>query len=349
MFELLMKKKKVIGIDIGTNSIKIAELEISRKGAKLLNFGLAPTPANALIGGEIAEAEILGQSIASLVARLQTKRKFAVVGVWGASVIVKKINMPVIESSLLAEQVKWEAEQYIPVELDQINLQYHVLPNRSKENLEVLLVAAKKDHIFKFAESIMAAGLTLSTVDVSGFALANCFEFNYGKRTGETIVLLNIGASVSNFVVIENGEITACRDIPVGGITYTNEIHKDLGVNLEEAEALKISAEKDQEIPQELMNIINNTHETICEEVQGALDIFGTVSAETPISRIYVSGGCAHFANLIDLIGKTTNLAIEPMDPFRRITVDLKKFNHNQLERIRLYAPLALGLAMRST
>src|SRR5690606_32780194 len=144
--------------------------------------------------------------------------------------------------------IKFEAEQYIPFDVNEINLDFTVLKNKnqSAETMDYLLIAAQREFLFKIAEVIETAELECSIVDVSGFALANTFIFNHSERVGETIGLINCGAGVTNFVVMEDGEVVFARDIPVGGLNFTNDIHKQMGVSLEEAEALKISASTGQ-------------------------------------------------------------------------------------------------------
>ncbi len=345
---MFFKSKKLLGLDIGSSSIKLAELDVGKKEAKLLNFGFAPTPPNSISGGEIVEPESLGEAIRSLVDRLQIKRGHVATGMWGTSVIVKKISMPPIDSALIAEQVKWEAEQYIPLGLDEINLQYHIISSgSSRDGIDVLLVAARQDFVFRYVETMVAADLTTNIVDVTGFALANCFEFNYGKRKSEIVALINIGATTTNFVIVEHGNVVFSRDISVGGMNYTLEINKDLGISLEEAEALKISAVQNQEVPQEVHSIISSVSESISEEIQHGFDFYGATAAEGSLSRIYFTGGGAFVPGLLEQISQTLSIPYELMDPFEKIAVDRNKFSLEHLERIRNYAPVAIGLALR--
>lgn len=349
IMKMLFKNKKVIGVDIGSSSIKFAELEMKKNGAKLVNFGFIPTPQNSILGGEIIDVDRLSESIRNLKQRIETKRENVVTGMWGTSVIVKKISIPAIDSTLIKDQVKWEAEQYIPLDINEVNLQYHIL-NQGKssgEGIDILLVAAKQDFVFRYVEIMVSAGLNTHIVDVSSFALANCFELNYGRKKGEAVGLLNIGSTVTNLVVVENGEVLFCRDLPVGGGAYTTVIQKDLGVDLEEAEALKISATSRQEVPQEVHNIIINTNELVADEIQGGLDFFTAGSSESSITKLYYTGGSIVIPGLIEQIGENLKIPTEKMDPFRRIDFDKQKFSFDQIEKIKNFSPVALGLAMR--
>ncbi|MBX3040041.1 MAG: pilus assembly protein PilM, partial [Bdellovibrionaceae bacterium] len=219
---MFFKSKKVIGLDIGTSSLKIAELDVSKSGATLQGFRLAPTPLNAVSGGEIIDTMSLSQAVRGLVDELGSKRKSVCTGMWGMAVIVKKITMPKMDKKLLAEQIRYEAEQYIPFDINNISLSHQVLPSTvTGETQDILLIAAQNELVSQYFQVVSMANLDCKILDVSGFALANCFELNYGRFPGETIGLLNFGAAVTNFVVISNGDIIFSRDIPVGGQNYT--------------------------------------------------------------------------------------------------------------------------------
>ena len=238
---MFFSQKKILGLDIGTSSIKIAEIDAGRRGVTLNKFTVVPIADGAVVGGEILDGTAVTQVIQGACRQAKTKRKNVCAGMWGTSVIVKKISMPRMDDKVVAEQIKWEAEQYIPFDINEISLEYHILKSMrgAGENMEVLLVAAKQEFVFRYLEVIENAGLKCSLIDVSGFALANCFEFNYGI-TNEPTALLNIGAGVTNFVVVDRGEVIFSRDVSVGGMNYTNDIHKGMGVSVPEAESLKI-------------------------------------------------------------------------------------------------------------
>ncbi len=340
-------EKKLVAIDIGTTSLKLAEIESSRRGLVLKRFAIYPLNPGLVVGGEISDAAAVAQCISTLVKSNKIKTKFAATGLWGGSVIVKKISMPKMEASLVAEQVKWEAEQYIPFDINEISLEHHILKNRANsDSLEVLLVAAKQDFVFRSVETIESAGLSCSVLDVSAFALANCFEANYGQLDG-TVALLNIGASVTNLVVLDRGEVIFCRDIPVGGGSYTNEINKAMGVSLVEAESLKISASMGQEVPSEVNSIIAAASEQVVEEIRNSFEFYTATAAGANIQRLYVSGGSIYIPGLVEQLAKTIGAPYEIFDPFLKITYDQKMFTAEAISQIKAICPVAIGLAMR--
>ncbi|MCB0362104.1 MAG: type IV pilus assembly protein PilM, partial [Bdellovibrionales bacterium] len=227
----------------------------------------------------------ISDAIRHMLGEVKTKRRHVSTGLWGTAVIVKKITIPRMDESLVSEQIRWEAEQYIPFDVNEVNLEYKVLErvNQSAETMDIILIAARQENVFRFAEIVETSGLVCSVLDVGGFALANCFERNYGVLDGQVVSLLNIGASVITFVVFENGEIVFCRDVPVGGSTYNTEIQKAMGVSLEESEALKLGFSSGQPGPEELGRIIQSTHEILCDEVQSSLDFFRNTSSSGAI------------------------------------------------------------------
>lgn len=345
------QSKKLIGLDIGTANIKMAELDVSRKSGTLTGFTVMPTPARAINGGEVVDPAAIGDVIKSMVAMTRSKRKSVSIGLWGTSVITKRISIPQMEEKLVAGQIRWEAEQYIPFDINEVNIDFKTLKNYSSspETLDVLLVAARTDVAYLYQDIVQAAGLKCSVIDVSGFALANCFLHNWGSAPGQTVALMNIGAAVTNFVVIENGEVIFCRDIPIGGLTYTTEIHKSMGMSMEEAEALKISACTGQAAPDEVSKIIQATHESVAEEVQSSLDFFVNTTPGLPVSQCFVTGGASRTTGLLAALASQTKLSLETFDPFRSVKLSPKSITPDYAGEVRDFAAIAVGLGLRAS
>lgn len=344
---MFFKSNKVIGLDIGTTSIKLAELKVSRNGATLESFAIVPTPASSVAGGEIHDITSVAMAIQSLIQEAKTKTKLAATGMWGTAVIVKKVTMPRMDRKLIKDQIRFEAEQYIPFDLSNVSLAYHELhTNNTPESMDVLLIAAQNELVIQYSQAVEVAGLKCSVLDVSGFALANLFEFNYGK-VGETVGLVNVGANVTNFVVIQNGDVVFCRDIPVGGATYTNEIHKTLGITIQEAESLKMSASAGREVPDDVHSVLSQTNEVIADEIRNAIDFLGATTNGVNIHRFYVSGGASITPGLTDTLVRSTGISCEPLSPWLKIKGNPKKVNLQYMEQVTAFSPVALGLALR--
>jgi len=348
---MFFKSNKVLGLDIGTSTIKVVEIEVSSRKTSLVSFGIAPTPEGTMSGGEIENPTILSQAIRDLIQKTHSKRNNACVGIWGAAVIVKRVSLPKMDKQLLSEQIRWEAEQYIPYDIQEINLEYHILNsvNEGSETMDILLVAAKKDLIMNYLETVEAAGVSCSILDVSGFALANAFLFNYPEEKTSTVALFDIGCGVTNFVVLENGETVFARDIPAGGFHYTNDISKTLGVSLPEAEGLKLDFSASRPTPEELRPIIQSSHETLCEELNRSLDFFSTTSTQNKIEKIFITGGASQMLGLKEVLGNMTQTAIEFFNPFQKIQIEKGAISPDQAVQISSLAAVAVGLGLRKT
>lgn len=344
---MFFKSKKLIGLDIGTSSIKIAEMDVSRGGAQLLSFAIMPTPPNAIAGGEIHDLSSIGMALQSLVGDIKTKRKMVATAMWGTAVIVKRITIPKIDKKLVKDQIRFEAEQYIPFDINNISLAHYVLnSSTSPDTMDILLVAAQNELANQYSQISELVGLKCAVLDVSGFALANSFELNYGRFPGEAIGVFNFGASITNFVVIHNGDVVFCRDIPVGGLNYTNEIHKAMGITIVEAEALKLSASTRRDVPDEVHSIISATNEIVTEEVRNSLDFLAATTNGLTLNRCYYTGGSSATSGLTDTLTRVTGIGFTPFDPFLKIKVS-KKISPDYVEQIKTFAGVVTGLALR--
>ncbi|MGE0762501.1 MAG: type IV pilus assembly protein PilM [Bdellovibrionales bacterium] len=340
--------KKVLGLDIGTSTIKMAEVDVGRSGATLTAFAMTATPSGAVAAGDILDPGAVAQAVAGLFQELRSKRKQVAVGLWGSSVIVKKISIPRMEEKVVGEQIRWEAEQYIPFDINEVNLAFKILKGlpQNAETMDILIIAARQEQAFKYAEIVQSAGLQCTILDVGGFALANCFEANYGVMPGEAVALLNIGASVTNLVVVESGEVVFCRDVPVGGLTHTGEIQKALSISSEEAESMKLSACIGQEAPEEVPNILRAANEIVSDEIQGSFDFFMNTNANTALKRCYVTGGGARVPGLIEHMSKALNIPCEPMNAMNRVNGG-KSLSPGYLADVADFLAVSLGLGLR--
>lgn len=347
MFSQLFKKN-FIGVDVGSQSVKVAEISFSGKKAVLQKFGTGPVPEKIIQGGEIHSADELGQVISTTFNNLRIKNKAVCIGMFGGAVIVKKISMPQMEEKVVGEHIKWEAEQYIPFDLNEVSLDYHILKNQSleSESMSVLLVAAKHEYIFQYVEALAIGKLDCKIIDINGFALANCFEFNYGNSIQDTIALINIGSSITNLVIMNRGEVVFSRDIPTGGILYDNEIARDMGISAKEAETLKLGLSLKQESPQELVQIINSTNEIVAEEINNSFDFYKASLNGGDIARIFLSGGASLTPGLYDKIGEVTQRPVEAHDPFQNVKPG-KNFSEDDINKIKAFSPIAIGLGLR--
>jgi len=293
-------RKNIIGLDIGSSAVKAVELVQSKKGYQLLHFRMVPLPPEAIVDGAIMNSGAVVDAISELIAVEKIKTKEVATSVSGHSVIVKKIKLPQMTEEELEESIQWEAEQYIPFDITDVNLDVQILGEDEQNvgQMEVLLVAAKKDMINDHVSVLMEAGLNPQIMDVDAFAIENMFEINYDFAEGETVVLANIGASTINVNILRNGVSTFTRDISMGGNQFTEEIQKQLNVSHEEAESLKLGGDlgapsetTEAVIPQEVGGIIRSVSDTMAIEIQRSLDFFAATATDDRISRVFLMGG----------------------------------------------------------
>lgn len=346
---MFFSSKKLIGLDLGSSTIKVSELDVSRRSAQLAGFAMAPTPEGAILGGEIQNPGQISDVVRGLVSELGSNRKNASVGLWGTSVVVKKIAVPKMDEKLIGGQIRWEAEQYIPFDINEVNVDYKVLKDISSapESMDVLLVAAKKDAIFMYQDIVQGAGLQPAIIDLSSFALANGAAWSDASLMDQTVAVLDMGASVTNFVVLCRGEVIFYRDIPVGGLTYTSEIQKAMGVSINEAEALKVGASQGGANPEELLSAIRSCHDVVIEELQNSLEFFANTTPGLSVQKILYTGGGFRVLNLIQEAQQRINVPIEPFNPLAKINPKSKKFTADFIEEIRVLGSVALGLGLR--
>src|SRR6516164_6481496 len=215
----MARGKLALGLDIGSTSVKMIQLKEQRRrgvvGYALQSFGMKPLPAEAIVDGALMNSTAIVQAMQELITELRVKGKEVAIGVRGHSVIIKKISLPRMTQEELDESIQWEAEQYIPFDVKDVNIDTQILTPEadSAGQMDVLLVAAKKDMINDYTSVCAEAGLTATVVDVDAFAVQNAYEANYEPSPADTVVIVNVGAAVTNLNVISRGMTTFTRDI----------------------------------------------------------------------------------------------------------------------------------------
>ncbi|MFI5169046.1 MAG: type IV pilus assembly protein PilM [Vicinamibacterales bacterium] len=348
---LFGKKKSIVGVDIGSSAVKAVELKVGGKGGdefQLLNIGVESLPPEAIVDGAIMDAGAVIDAIQRLFQENKIKTPDVATGVSGNAVIVKKISLPQMSAEELSESIHWEAEQYIPFDIQDVSLDYEVLEGGGGGgNMDVLLVAVKKDKISEYTSALTQAGKNPSIMDVDVFALQNCYEINYGIDPGRVVALLNIGASIMNVNVVKGGSSVFQRDIAAGGNQYTDAIQKDLNLSFEQAEALKKGEQVEGASAESLQPILQAVSENLAMEIQKTFDFFRATSQEDRIDQIFLSGGTAKIHGLRELLGDRFSTSVELLNPFLNVRYNEKDFNPDYLEDIGPAAAIAVGLAAR--
>jgi type IV pilus assembly protein PilM len=347
---LFGKKKGLVGVDIGSSAIKVVEVKAGGKGGaeyQLVNIGLEPLPPEAIVDGAIMDSGAVIDAIQRLFSSQKVKTAEVATSVSGNAVIVKKISLPQMSPEELQESIHWEAEQYIPFDIQDVAIDYEVIDGGGGGNMDVLLVAVKKDKISDYTGVISQAGKNPSVLDVDVFALQNCYEINYGVDPGRVVALLNVGASIMNINIVKGANSIFNRDIAVGGNQYTDAIQKDLNLSFDQAEAIKKGSHVEGASAENLHPIVQAVSENIALEVQKTFDFFKATSSEDRIDRIFLSGGTSKIGGLRELIAERFDAGVELMNPFNNITYNPRDFDPDFINEIGPSAAIAVGLAVR--
>ena len=342
--------KGLVGLDIGSSAVKAVELKASGKSGEhqLVNIGLELLSPEAIVDGAIMDAGSVIDAIQRVFTGQKIKTADVATSVSGNAVIVKKISLPQMSSEELAESIHWEAEQYIPFDIQDVAIDYEVVEgSESGGNMDVLLVAVKKDKISDYTSVISQAAKTPQVVDVDVFALQNCYEVNYGVDPGRVTALLNIGASIMNINIIRGNNSIFNRDIAVGGNQYTDAIQKDLNLSFDQAEALKRGGHVEGASTESVHPIVQAVSDNIVMEVQKTFDFFRATSSEDRIDSIFLSGGTSKIQGLRELLASRFEAGVEIMNPFNAITYNPRDFDPDFIAEVGPQAAIAVGLAVR--
>jgi type IV pilus assembly protein PilM len=349
----LGKSKSIVGLDIGSSSVKAVEVAVKPKGIDLLHMGVAKLPPEAIVQGAFLNSGAITEAIREAIDNAGIRSKSVATAVSGHSVIVKKISLPTMTREELEESIRWEAEQYIPFDINEVNLDFQILEGGESEGqMDVLLVAAKKDLIDDYIHVITDAGLQPVILDVAAFAVENAFGLNYDSGRNEVVALVNVGSQTVNINILSKGAPAFTRDISTGGNAYTEEIQKALSVSWEEAERIKIGGGNREEsqdvVPHEVEQAIRGVTDTVIGEISRSLDFFAATAAESRISRVMVSGGGSRVSGFESAFQGKTNLPVGRLNPLERM-VPNSRFDANLLEEQGPSLAVAVGLAMRRT
>jgi type IV pilus assembly protein PilM len=344
---LFSKKKDTIGVDIGSSSIKLVQLREGKGGYQLVHIGVHPLPAEAIVDNTLMDSSSVVETIRSMVASLDIRTNEAVCSISGNAVIIRKISLPVMPVEELEDQIHWEAEQYIPFDINDVNVDFQILApdEQDPSKMNVLLVASKKEIINDYMAVFAEAGLKLVVVDVDVFAVQSAYETNYAADPFEVVALVNIGASIMNLNIVRDGVSLFTRDVQLGGGLYNEEIQKLFGVSGEEAEQKKLTAASSND--PRLMEILQRVNDTIALEMRRSLDFYNSTAGEGRISKVLLSGGVAKTAKLIDAVQEKLAIPVEMLDPLARVAVPEKGFNLDYLREVAPLMAVAVGLATR--
>src|SRR4030095_10559483 len=342
-------KTSMVGVDVGSSSVKAVELQGKSGDFQLLSLGFEGLQSDSGVDGQIMELNSVSSAIGNIFNEHKIKTTKVAAGVNGHSVIVKNIVLPQMSQEELQESFAWHAEEHIPFDISDVNLDYHVTDS-TEEAIHVLMAACKRDKVSNLKQAIQLAGKQPAAIDVDAFALQNCYELNYDPQPGEVVALLNIGASTTNINILNGNRSVFTRDASFGGNQYTSLLQKELGLTFEQAEQVK----RGMPLPAGTANVetapmLETVSDILALEIQKTMDFYrATVDDnQSAVGKILVSGGGSKLRGLMEFLSKQFEIPVEIFDPFKRIKVDSRGFDPEYMREIVPEMAIAVGLARR--
>ncbi|MDR0477008.1 MAG: pilus assembly protein PilM [Desulfobulbaceae bacterium] len=339
----------VVGIDIGSHAVKVCELERHDRGYSIITLGSAILPDGAIEDGALADAGAVAATVSALLKNLKIKKKKVGISISGYSVIVKKISLPVMAEDQLESSVMAEAEQYIPFNIDDAYIDFQEIKAAAAGNdqTDVMLVAAKKAVVDDFMAMLEGIGLVPLIVDIDAFALENAHE-TIGHDVAN-IALVDIGASKMSINIISRGISAVAYDISLGSRQLTERIQDLLGMEFDEAEAVKLGKRQVLERHDDIADIYSSVCSQWVLEIKKAIDLYRANHPEQPLRRLSLSGGGAKVVGLIDFLQMETGLEVEVFNPLTLMNFNPKKIDPDYIKVIGQEMAIASGIAIRSS
>jgi type IV pilus assembly protein PilM len=342
------KKDQLIGLDIGSRTIKLAEVVQTKKDRILQKFGMTDLPQGAIVEGRIKDPTAVTDSIKGLIRDLKVKEQNVATSVAGYSVIIKRITVGKVTEEELQDSIQYEAEQYIPFDVEDVNIDFHVIGDHESNpnQMNVMLVAAKKEIIDEYVDVLEMADLNPCVIDIDVFALERVFEDNYLNEEGN-IALIDIGANKMNINIVKDYMSAFTRDVSIGGEQIVREIASRFDCSFEEAEAVKLGKTNDKVPEKEVGEIIHSFTSKWCNEIRRAIDFYHSTYADEDIKQIILSGGATQTAGFSEFLSTETSVDVQMCNPFTSISINEKQNDVDYLQKIAPQAVICIGLASR--
>ncbi len=351
------KKNQLVGVDIGSFAIKVVEIEQTKKGRFLKNLGMIGLPRNTIREGDIVEQNVVAEALKELFKNLKIRNRNVAVALSGYPVMAKRITLPHSEREEIEATIHNQAEQYIPFDINDVNLDFDILENEEtlsegedaaeEKSLEVMLVAAKKDVIDAYVNLLTAADLSPGVLDADVFALQNAAELNItGEKKGYAIV--NVGAEELSINTVVNGTSLFSRDSSFGGAQITDLIMSHFDADFETAEAIKLGAVTDKPWDTSLETSVSGVISDWAQEIRRALDFVETTYPDKSMGKIFVCGGSCRIKGFQKYLEAHTGLPVVELNPFANLIPNPGLFDEKYLNHMAPQACVATGLALRS-
>lgn len=344
--------KGLIGIDIGMSAIKFAEVSLLSDGNYKINrYASVDLPEGTIIEDEIQKEDEILQALQRGIKELNSANKFACIGISGPNTLIKRLQLAGGSDEEIEDQVTWETEQYLPFPIDEGNISFSVVGENQGGGINVIIGAAKKTVINSFKDTIERAGLKVKIVDLNASATINVFEAIMGeevKLRGKTWILMDIGAQKTHFMIYKSGVLAFFKEVNIGGLTITEEIQRQMGVNYKEAESLKIYGDGSGNIPEEIMDLINQVLDSFFNELKKTVDFWVNSTSEESFDGCVLTGGSALIPGLPEALQELFETEVQILNPFSTMTYNQSNIKEDMINEIAFKGVGAIGLAMRS-
>ena len=345
----------LMAVDISSAAIKLVELGKARGGYQLKSMAMSPLPRDVIVENEIIDSMTVVETLKEVVRTAAPETENVALAISGNALIIKTVTMPLMSELELETQIAFEADQHIPYDIEEVYLDFQILgASEDGSEMEVVLVACKRDVVEAYQQVVQEAGLTAKCVDCSVFALENAAELlsreiealkvgEEPREGGNVHALVNIGANFTNINILHDGRMTFVRDQFFGGNQLTQEIQEIHGISFQAAEQMKIKSFSAVEEA-----AVENYFSALADELVRTLDFYAVRHAEFPVQRIFVCGGGALVPGTAKQIEHRINMPTHMLSPFPVVKADNKKFDADELERIGPMMMVPVGLALRS-
>jgi type IV pilus assembly protein PilM len=362
--------KSGVGLEIGSSSFRVAELQGSSQSPTLTNCGFVKVPRGAVVGGEIVDTEVVSYTLSELWRKVGLREKKVIIGIGNQKVVIRVIELPYMEKQELKSALQFQAQDYIPIPIEEVILDYEVIDEFTRESgermLQVLLVAAQREMIQNVVQAAEGAGLKPEVIDVSAFAISRVLlppqpepSLAEEPKVPETVALVNVGAGISSVVIVEGRVVRFARVIALAGDDWTEAIADSFGITFEEAEELKVKiglpplvGDRFMNLPSELLDKAEMVQDVLEREVTRFIGevkrSFDYYLAQSPveIKRVLVTGGAAKLKHFVSYLEKALEVEVSYGKPLERVQLS-PRLSREALEEDELSLAIPIGLALR--
>lgn len=349
---LKVGNRSILGMDIGLSAVKIALVEGNResKEYKLINYVSIPLPEGAIIEDEIQNEEEVVAAIVDGMKKIKATTDMICIGISGPNTVVRRLQLAGGTHDEIEDQVTWEAEQYLPFEIEQSAVSFYTMGENEGGGVDVLVAAAKNSVISQFKAILDMANLRLKIVDMSIISVINIFELVMKDKLGDSsqsYLVIDLGAQKTQFIIYRNNMIVFSKEIGVGGVMITEEIQRQMGVNYYEAEDLKIRGDENGNLPEEILEIMDDVVEAFFSEIKKTLDFYVSSTSDESLVGCYVTGGSSLIPGIVEGLEALLGVDVGVLNPFDKIGYNEKNFNEESLNDAAYRGVSVIGLAMR--